>query len=250
VLTLTLSDILGDRIDVIASGPMAPGNAGFCEASKIIAKFGLRYKVPEEVRALIERGVMGLEPETAKSSEACFDRTRTVIIGGAAQSLFAAAARAKAAGYDASVMLNELPGTPNETARVLAKKALRIRDGLHPGERKCLLFGETAEGRRDTGKEGRNHDLPLAFAREIAGIPGITMLSGSTRRSPGTPVVVDGSTTAYARTHGFSSLPSLGGDDYRVFVQQAGFGHSEDGHATAAPAGTVAMDLHFILVET
>lgn len=251
VLTLTLSDVIGDRMDVIASGPMAPGNATFCEAVQIIEKLGLRYKLPDRVVSFIERGAAGREPETANSGEPCFRKTRTVIAGGAAQALFSAAGKAKAAGYDTEIMLNETSGPAQQTARALAKKALRLRDLLDPGERRCLLFGsERTSTPAGNGKNGRSREIALAFAREIAGIRGVALLSAGTDYTPGPAgAVVDGTTTSLARACGISPQACLDSHEAHVFFEKLESYHAAGFDIVSGPAGTNALDLQIILVE-
>jgi glycerate-2-kinase len=134
VVTLVLSDVIGDRLDVIASGPTAPDNTTFADASRVIEKYGLRAALPERVREFMERGTAGQEQETAKSGENCFKRTRSVIVGGITEALAAAREKAEALGYVSDLITAELQGEARDAARMLGQAALRTRDSVKPGE--------------------------------------------------------------------------------------------------------------------
>ena len=99
VVTLILSDVIGDRLDVIASGPTASDSSTFSDASQVIEKYGLKTAIPPQVASFLERGMAGQEPETVKSGDACFLRTRNVIVGSSAQALAAAREKAAALGW-------------------------------------------------------------------------------------------------------------------------------------------------------
>lgn len=248
LLTLTLSDVVGDRIDVIGSGPTAPGNSTFCEAARIIEKFELRYKLPEAVVALIDRGTKGQEPETADSTEACFLRTRHVIVGGMAQALFLARSRAEASGYAADLMINEVRGPVRQAARILAKKAARIRDRLDAGERRCLLFGgESTAAAVRSGRGCRNQELALAFAQEIDGIPGITFFSADTRGADG--AVVDWTTASFARARGLCPEAYLRSKDSHAFFTRLDSFDNGRHHIKTGRTVADGIDLQMILVE-
>jgi glycerate-2-kinase len=251
VLTLTLSDVIGDRIDVIGSGPTVPGNSTFCDAVSVIEKFGLRYKLPAEVVALLDRGTREQEPETAGSTEACFARAGNVIVGGMAQALFSAAAVARAAGYGTDLLINEMQGEAREAARALAKRALRLRDILEPGEQRCLLFGGESTTAKGNGRAGRSRELAVAFAREIAGIPGITLLSAGTKGTDGSihaAVLVDGDTVRKSRQSG-KSPHAPESDDSRACIDTFDLSRNLERRLIKCPAGTNAADIQMLLVE-
>ena len=90
MVTLILSDVIGDPLDVIASGPTAPDDSSFADAWAVIEKFGLREKLPARVADYLQRGIAGQEPETVKGDDPCLSTTRNVIVGGISQALAAA----------------------------------------------------------------------------------------------------------------------------------------------------------------
>ncbi len=254
MLTLILSDVLGDRLDVIASGPTAPDASTFSDAALVIEKYGLRTSLPSQVAAFIERGIAGQEAETAKSGDACFLKTRNVIVGGIVQALAAAREKAKALDCAPEIVSADIQGEARDAAHTLAQAALRVRNSLRTGERRCLLFGgETTVTVRGTGKGGRNQELALAFAREIAGIKGITLLSAGTDGTDGPTdaagAVVDGNTAVRAREAGVHPEAYLGDNDSYTFFSKLDSLTGESHHLITGPTGTNVMDLQIILIE-
>jgi glycerate-2-kinase len=230
---------------------MAPGNSTFCEAARVIEKFGLRHKLPERVTAFIERGARGQEPGTANSREACFFRTRNVIVGGMAQALFSACRKARESGYITDLMISEDRGPVRRLAHVLAKKALRIRDGLVPGESRCLLLcGNSAATPQGNRRGDRNQELALAFAQEIAGIPGIMLLSAGTDESAeAVAVVVDGTTSRQARQFGIQPQSYLDKNDSGRFFETPGFSHGCTRRKAPGPTGINILDMQVLILE-
>ncbi len=153
VVTMVLSDVIGDRLDVIASGPTARDSTTFADAMAVIEKYGLKEKIPMRVLSFLERGMEGQEPETVKSGDSCLHKTRNVIIGGITQALSAATEKARQLGFAPEVITGELQGEARDAARFLATAALRAHDALRPGELRCLLSGgETTVTVKGNGK--------------------------------------------------------------------------------------------------
>ncbi len=254
IVTMILSDVIGDKLDVIASGPTARDSATFADAVAVIEKYGLKEKMPPRVMAFLARGMNGQEPETVKSGDTCLYKTRNVIIGGITQALAAANEKARRLGFASEVLIGELQGEAREAARFLAQTALRARDLAKPGERRCLLSGgETTVTVKGTGKGGRNQELALAFAVEIDGVNGIAMLSAGTDGTDGPTdaagAVVDGSTSQQARSRGVHPETYLGNNDSYAFFKKLDALTGEHHHLITGPTGTNVMDLQIILIE-
>lgn len=254
VVSLILSDVIGDRLDVIASGPTASDSSTFSDAAVVIEKYRLTPAIPSRVTSLIERGKAGHEPETVKSGDACFLRTRNVIVGSNAQALAAAQEKATALGWKPEVVTAELQGEAREAARLLARKALETRAKMKPGERCCLLYGgETTVVVRGAGVGGRNQELALAFALDIAGMSGITLLSAATDGTDGPTnaagAVVDGNCVKKARERGIHPEAYLCNNDSYTFFQRLDSHSREKHHVITGPTGTNVMDIQIILIE-
>ncbi|NTW59218.1 MAG: glycerate kinase [Nitrospirae bacterium] len=254
VLTLILSDVIGDRLDVIASGPTTSDSTTFSDAAAVIERYRLKATLPGPVNAFVERGIAGQEPETARSVDACFLRTRNVIVGSNAQALAAVREKVAALGWRPEVVTTELSGDVRDAARLLARKAVAALDEMTQGEKRCLLSGgETTVVVRGTGKGGRNQELALAFALEIAGVEGITLLSAGTDGTDGPTdaagAVVDGSTAAAARSIGIHPEVYLGNNDSYAFFRRIDSLLGEKHHILIGPTGTNVMDIQIILVQ-
>lgn len=254
VLTLILSDVIGDILDVIASGPTAPDSSTFADAAAVIEKYRLMPALPERVVDLIQRGTRGREPETAKGMEPCFERTRNVIVGGIDSALAAAKSKAASTGFSPEIITSALKGEAREAARILARKALEARKNSTPGERRCLLSGgETTVTVRGNGVGGRNQELALAFAVEIDDAAGITMLSAGTDGTDGPTdaagAIVDGATARKAREAGIDPEAYLDRNDSYSFFKRYDAVRGEKSHLVTGPTGTNVMDLQIICIE-
>lgn len=254
VLTLILSDVIGNALDVIASGPTAPDPSTFADAAAVIEKYGLGPTLPAEVTARIRRGVEGREPETAKSRDACFVKTRNIIVGSLSPALEAACVVAKEHGFSAEIVTAELQGEAREAARLLAEAAVLRRERLARGGRACLLYGgETTVRVRGKGIGGRNQELALAFAAEIEGIPGISLLSAGTDGTDGPTdaagAIVDGGTAKRAREAGLEPLDYLERNDSYSFFRRLDSETGQKSHILTGPTGTNVMDIQIICIE-
>ena len=180
LITLVLSDVVGDSLDVIASGPTVPDTSTFADCLEILRKYRLFDTVPMAIRRHLEAGVSGAIPETPKPGDAVFSRTQTVIIGRNLQALEAASRQATALGYQPLILSSAIEGETREVARVHAGIAKEVLASGHPiTAPACILSGgETTVTLRGQGKGGRNQEFALALALDIDDIPGIAALSG------------------------------------------------------------------------
>jgi glycerate-2-kinase len=202
----------------------------------------------------LQRGVDGLAPETVKDGDPCLHGTRNVIVGGIGRALAAAQEKSRQLGFAAQVGSAELQGEARDAALFLAHAARMTQAGLQAGERRCLLFGgETTVTVRGMGKGGRNQELALAFALEIAGQDGISLLSAGTDGGDGPTdaagALVDGGTAARARRLGMEPAAYLDNNDSYGFFQQLDALSGGRRHLMTGPTGTNVMDLQIILLE-
>jgi len=215
VLTLLLSDVIGDRLDVIASGPTAEDGSTFADALAVISKYGLQDKMPPHVMTCLWQGAGGQLAETAKAGDRSFNHTRNVIVGALGLAQDAAAAESRKLGFSTRIISAELQGEAREAAQWLAQIARAELSEMGKGECRCLLCGgETTVTVRGEGKGGRNQELALAFALAVEGLDGVTLLSAATDGSDGPTdaagAQVDGQTVMRARELGINPQQHLG----------------------------------------
>jgi hydroxypyruvate reductase len=187
VEALLLSDVIGDNLDVIGSGPTAPDASTFADAAAILEKYGIAERVPAAVRARIACGMCGEVPETPKADDSLFRRVRNTVIGSNRLALDAAARQARALGYRTLVLASGIEGETREIARMHAAIAREVRATGHPVRPPACIVtgGETTVTLKGDGLGGRNTEFVLAAAIDIAGLDGTVILSVGTDGSDG-----------------------------------------------------------------
>lgn len=252
VISLILSDVIGDRLDVIASGPTAPDDSTFSQALEVVGKYGLLGSVPTSVKSLLDSGASDKQPETPKLGNPIFDHVENIIVGSNGKATEAARQKAVEMGFDATILSSELQGEARLIGKELATKAMEIVKSRPASPRHdrpvCLICGgETTVTVSGSGKGGRNTELALAFALEVEGIPGITFLSAGTDGTDGPTdaagAFADGETTGHARRAGHDPETYLANNDSYNFFREAG------GLFITGPTGTNVMDLQIILIK-
>ncbi|MBI1175379.1 MAG: HAD-IIB family hydrolase [Sideroxydans sp.] len=254
LLTLILSDVIGDRLDVIASGPTAADNSTFADALAVISKYGLQADMPPRVMQYLQHGMSGQITETVKSGDPCLRTTRNTIIGGINQALSVAADKARSLDYRTEIITSELQGEARAAAQMLAQRARAALPLLRPGEQHCLICGgETTVTVRGTGKGGRNQELALAFAIEMENVAGVSLLSAGTDGSDGPTDaaggMVDGNTAAQARSLGIVPEQYLDNNDSYAFFRQLDALSGSSSHFITGPTGTNVMDIQIMLLS-
>ncbi len=171
VISLIISDVVSDRLDSIASGPLAPDNTTFAEAKLVLKKYGLWSKIPENARRAIERGRQGLLPETPKRGSRVFKRVHSFIVGRNRDSCVAAARFLRRAGYATLVLSTKLHGEARHVGSVIGSV---LQNGAGSGFGLARPFalvagGETTVTLKGSGLGGRNQELVLSAALELAG---------------------------------------------------------------------------------
>jgi hydroxypyruvate reductase/glycerate 2-kinase len=248
MVSLILSDVIGDQLDVIASGPTSPDTSTYDDAMKVIQKYGLAARMPGNVIAFITSGAQGHIPETPKNGAPVFSWMNNIIIGSNAIAVEAAKKAAERSGYKTSVISTKLSGEASQVAKDLARAALDRKTTLRRGEKVCLIAGgETTVTVKGNGKGGRNTELALSFGIEIQGEPGITFLSAGTDGTDG-PTDAAG---AIVTGQMFSDAVKQGLDpqDYLTRNDSYTFFKATNGLVITGPTGTNVMDIQLILLE-
>jgi glycerate 2-kinase len=243
VEALLLSDVVGDSLDVIGSGPTAPDASTFTAATDILARYGLIDRVPETVSERLARGTLGEIPETPKPGDPIFRRVKNTIVGSNRLALRAAARKARALGYRTLVLASEVEGETREIARMHAAIAREIaRTGQPVAPPACVITGgETTVTLRGDGLGGRNQEFVLAAAIDVAGVPDVLIFSAGTDGTDGPTdaagAVADGETLSRnpdARRYLDAN------DSYRYFS-------GLDDLVFTGPTNTNVMDVRIIL---
>ncbi|GAB4422361.1 MAG: glycerate kinase [Thermodesulfovibrionales bacterium] len=247
VISLILSDVIGDRLDVIASGPTAPDRSTFRDALSVLEKYRLIDKAPESIIKFLQAGADGLVKETPKEGDRIFQNVENIIIGSNRIALEAARQKAEELGLRSEIITSELTGEAREVGRWLAR---RVRNELSVMGNKRICFisgGETTVTVKSNGKGGRNTELALAFAMEIEGIEGITLLSAGTDGTDGPTdaagAIVNGETVKKARAIGLNPEEYLNNNDSYNFFKKI------DGLFITGPTGTNVMDVQIVIME-
>lgn len=196
LVSLILSDVIGDPLDVIASGPTTGDESTFADALKVLKRYDLEDKVPTAILSHLQRG----EPETPKKEDKIFERVTNIIIGNNRQALYAARDKAGELGFTPLILTSEMEGEAKEAAKVFASICKEIRSSSNPmSPPACILAGgETTVTLKGDGRGGRNQEFALAAAMQIKGFEEITILAAGTDGTDGPTeaagAVVDGKT--------------------------------------------------------
>ncbi len=188
-INLILSDVVGDRLDVIASGTTSPDISTFRDMQAVFAKYGLTNQIPDIVLKIMQGGLKKQIPETPKPGNKVFRNVSNLLIGTNLTALMAAKQKAELLGYRTQILNSQLVGEAREVGRELFEAALKNQN---PPQEKplCLLFGgETTVTIKGDGKGGRNQEMALSFLSEMANSPSavdnISFLSGGTDGNDG-----------------------------------------------------------------
>lgn len=247
VIALILSDVVGDPLDAIASGPTAPDPTTFADCLAILRRYGLTRRVPRAVLRCLRSGAAGRLPETVKPADPLLARGRNLLVGTNAMALRAAAAQARQLGFRPLILSSSVEGEAREVARVQAAILREVRRrGLPIRPPACLLAGgETTVTVRGHGRGGRNQELALAAAPALDGLRGVGLLCAGTDGVDGPTEAagawVDGTTIARARALGLDPRGCLEDNDAYSFFRRLG------DLLVTGPTGTNVMDLMLML---
>jgi hydroxypyruvate reductase len=249
MVSLILSDVVGDPLDVIASGPTVGDPTTFQYCAEVLDRYDLWADLPASVRLHLQAGVEGKVPETPKPDDPIVEQTHSVLVGTNLQALEAATAEAQELGYSSLILSSMIEGDTGEAARFHTALAREIIRSGHPLPRPACLIsgGETTVVVRGKGKGGRNQEFALVAALDLVGLERVCLLCGGTDGTDGPTdaagAVVDGATVARALAKGLDPRDFLGRNDSYHF-----FEHLDDLVITG-PTNTNVMDLRVILVS-
>ncbi len=244
VLSLIISDVIGNRLDVIASGPTTPDSTTYQDAMDVIKKYDIQQEIHERVFRLLEQGIRGEIPETLKPGSSVFTKVENHIISSNRHCLEQAKNKALELGYEAEIITDSLQGEARNAARWLFSE-LNKRLTNKP---LCLITGgETTVTVKGTGLGGRNTEFALSFAMEAEGISNVTFLSAGTDGTDGPTdaagAVVDGETIKRAKSLGLDPADYLNRNDSYNFFKKTGE------LLITGPTGTNVMDIQIVLIR-
>jgi glycerate 2-kinase len=240
---LVVSDVLGDRLDVIGSGPCAPDPTTYADALCILQHRALDHTLPEAVREHLAAGARGERPESAKPGEPGLLRVRTCIVASNRLALEASRRESERRGWSSLIVTEHLRGE----ARVAGRRLAALARSVSATAPTCLLAGgETTVTLRGRGRGGRNQELALAAALELAGSRGVVLLAVGTDGSDGPTDAAggfaDGETVARGEVAGLDARRALEeNDSYSFFA-------AEGGLLRTGPTRTNVMDWVALLV--
>ncbi|MCX7838237.1 MAG: glycerate kinase [Anaerolineae bacterium] len=249
IIALILSDVLGSPLDTIASGPTAPDSTTFADALAVIERYALRAQIPEAIVTHIERGARGEIPDTPKLGDPLFARVHNVVIADLTMACDAAVQRARELGYNTLLLSSFVQGEAREFAKFLAAIAREIVTSNRPvAKPACVICGgETTVTLRGKGKGGRNQEIALAAAIEIAGMSRVVVLSGGTDGTDGPTdaagAIADSETVARATHLGLDARAFLANNDAYHFFQPLG------DLLITGPTGTNVGDVTILMVD-
>jgi hydroxypyruvate reductase len=249
VRALLLSDVIGDPLDVIASGPTAPDASTFGEALAILDRFDLRSRAPASIVERLERGKRGEIPETPKPDDPVFRHVTNTVIGNNQLVVDAAADEAVRLGYGPHVLTRSLEGEARDVASRLVALARGIREGRGPvAAPACVIAaGETTVTVQGRGRGGRCQEFALAAALAMDGADGMVALAAGTDGTDGPTEaaggIVDGESARRARALGQDPRARLEDNDSNPLLAALG------DLVTTGPTNTNLLDLYLLLVE-
>ena len=248
IVSLILSDVVGNPLDVIASGPTVPDPTTFAHAYSVIEKYGLLEELPRPIVEHLWQGVEGVIADTPKAGDESFARTYNLIVASNEVAAEAATTKAEESGFHTLLLSTFVEGEAREVARVFAAIAREILHSGRPLSRPACVVagGETTVTVRGRGLGGRNQEMALSAALEIAGLEEVMIIPLATDGSDGPTdaagAIADGSTVRRAQEAGLSATQCLANNDSYHFFQQLG------DLLITGPTNTNVSDLMFTFV--
>lgn len=248
IINLMLSDVVGDKMDVIASGPFVPDSATFKDVWKIFNKYNLK-DIPSAIHEHMKTGLNGQISETPKENDKIFNRVFNFIVGSNILALESASATAKKLGYETLILSSMVEGETREVARVhtaMAKEIVKTGRPIPPPA--CIISGgETTVTIRGDGLGGRNQEFCLAACMDLVELPPrVVILSGGTDGNDGPTdaagAMVDPFTVTRGKDAGMEAAEFLNRNDAYHFFEK-----TEDLLMTG-PTNTNVMDVRLVLV--
>jgi glycerate 2-kinase len=248
VLAFILSDVVGDPLDVIGSGPTVPDPSTFEDAWEILRKYNLVREVAPSIQKHLQLGREGRVQETPKPGESAFEKVHNILMGSNILALRAAQQEASSHGFHTLILSSSIVGETREVARFHAAIAKEVMTSGNPIPKPACIIsgGETTVTIRGRGRGGRNQEFALAGALEIQGLETVVLLSGGTDGTDGPTdaagAVADHTTVKRALAMGLHPKTHLEGNDAYPFFEKLG------DLLITGPTQTNVMDVRVLLI--
>jgi len=182
LICLILSDVVGDPLDVIASGPTVPDQSTFKDALSILERYRISEQIPLSIIDHLKQGRDGKVDETPKPGEQTFSRVNNLIVGSNRTATHAALQQAQLEGFNTSILTNYIQGEANQVGKVFAAILKQMSDENQPIPRPaCLIVGgETTVTKQGGGFGGRNQEIALSAVRDLAGLFDVALITLAT----------------------------------------------------------------------
>lgn len=248
LVSLILSDVPGDPLEVIASGPTSPDPTTFTQALGVLSEHNILDACPASLVKYLQDGSTGINPETPDEKSPVFSKTHNILIGTNKTALEAARLKALEFNINAVIVDSDLQGDVASVADFLVETAIQFQANEHEVKPVCLLFGgETTIRMSGEGKGGRNQHLALIASTLLKDHPGITILAGGTDGNDGPTnaagAVIDSETWLYADRKDVEPEKYIREFDSYHFFKKTG------GHIITGPTMTNVMDIIVVIIE-
>ena len=247
-LSLIISDVINDRLEVIASGPTVPDPTTFQDAQKVLEKYRLLDRVPTAIQEYLNRGLEGKIQETPKDDDHVFRKTTNLIVANNLTALRSVAESAAQKGYRPFILSSQIEGNTRQCARVFAMMAKYLSARRNWREPICMISGGEMTVRvRGSGTGGRNTDFCLALAPMIRNMDDVVVLSAGTDGIDGMTdaagAIIDGTTWKQAYEHGLDIESALTNNDSYTLLREL------DRLVFTGPTETNVMDIQIMLIS-
>ena len=250
LLCFVLSDVVGDSLTSIASGPTVPDPSTYDDAINVLKRYSIWQSAPDSIKHCLCNGVKGNIPESLKPGDLKLKKVHNFILGSNRVALRDASERARQLGFNSMILSTFIEGEARHIGTAIAGIAREIMASGFPLERPAVLLcgGETTVTVKGEGLGGRNQELALSAALRLRGLEGVVIASVGTDGIDGPTdaagAVVDGSTWNRSRDKGLKLELSLNDNDSYTFFNQLG------DLIITGPSGTNVNDIMIIVVNS
>jgi len=248
LFSLLLSDVIGDNLDVIASGPTVPDTSTYQDAISILKRYNLWNDAPESIKNVLLKGVKNIIPETPKPGDKVFNKVHNIIVGNNRMATLAATQKLQSTGVNTMFLTSFLEGEAKNVGLMLAALALEVLTSGNPVPKPAAIVigGETTVTVLGRGIGGRNQEIALSAAIKINGLNGVVVASASTDGIDGPTdaagAMVDGDSISRAQKLGLNASEYLKNNDSYSFFSKLG------DLIFTGPTGTNVNDLSIVVM--